>query len=125
MTLDYLLIGITVLHLGIIGVYCFEYKHFRNIYTQKILFLNETFSGMSAQLIIEYRISGLRSFTITIQGEEPYPPSIKEAYLVNPEYKALTNELNARRLSLEKMLKKIILTCVILLVAVSVIYVVS
>ncbi|MGD1961735.1 MAG: hypothetical protein ACFB2Y_22955 [Fulvivirga sp.] len=108
MSFNNLLILITVLAGWVIGASYFLYISFRNIYTQKLLYLNEKFSKMNSEDISKHRISDLRKFRFTMEGEERYPPLVKNDYLKNTEYRELVNGLNNRRIRLDRIIKKTI-----------------
>ncbi|MEO1098696.1 MAG: hypothetical protein AAFX57_13230 [Bacteroidota bacterium] len=108
MSFNNFLILITVIAGWIIGASYFLYVSFRNIYTQQLLYLNEKFSKMDSEEISKHKISDLRKFRFTMEGEERYPPLVNNDYLKNTEYRELVNGLNNRRIRLDRIIKKTI-----------------
>lgn len=100
---------VTVLVFCSIGMGLSPFLYFRNIYTQKILFLNEHLSRMTNEgEISSFRISNFYSWNIKILGESQYPPTINSKFLKNRDYKALIEEFQAKLTWIEKFVKLIV-----------------
>ena len=111
-TIEIILIGFIILYLGLVLVFYFWFLTLRNIYTQKILFLNERLSVKDLQSY-DLAKEGLISFDrITLEGEKMYPPPIIENNLANDSYKDSVLKLTSIK---SNMLRKIKLASFILL----------
>lgn len=84
---------VTILAICSIGLTLSSLSYFRNIYTQKIIFLNKQLTKLNTEEdIIEYRISEFREFNINIKGGELYPPTVRSRFLINTEYNSLVEK---------------------------------
>lgn len=103
--IELLAIGFTAL-IGQIGVYSGAwYFYRRNIYTQKILYLNDRLSKLDEESLIKFRIERYIRIRPHLSYEDHYPPPIKEDYLKNPDYKKLQNSFRKLSRRLGKMAK--------------------
>jgi hypothetical protein len=108
MTLEYWLIAATVAHGIVFFVKLFSFLEYRNIYTQKIMYLNNRLSEVRD--IENFEITALHEFKIARKGDVNYPPPFVKEYLKNPTYLQLINSLNRRRSNLRWLAGKLILS---------------
>lgn len=86
-------IGLTAV-VGQIGVYAMVwYFYKRNIFTQKILFLNQKLKSLEGKSLVSFRIGRYVKFQPSLSFESSYPPSINRNYLLNnSQYKKVKDD---------------------------------
>ncbi len=112
--MEYWLIGLTVAH-GVIFLFkLFLFLEYRNIYTQKIMYLNNCLSEVKN--LENFELSSFHEFKIARTGDIDYPPSIVEKYLRNPTYSQLIESFNKRRSNLKLLGRNLIFSYLFILV---------
>lgn len=91
--------GISILFLII------NYNTFRNIYTQKVLFLNDELR--KCKDITKYSISSFKRFRTDIEFEDLYPPNIVSKNLQNANYKALVESFDNYLTTRDRRIKRL------------------
>jgi len=95
-----------VLAIGVVLISYVLFTRFRNVYTQKVLFLNDEFKNLSTEQIVRYRIGRAKRFWAKLEFESLYPPKVITEYLVNEEYQNLIDRLSKKQSALPKIVKK-------------------
>ncbi len=103
--LKFSLIAFTIVPIWIVVISYIQFTGFRNIYTQKIRFLNEEFSRLSEDQIGKYRIGKFKKFRQDMQFESLFPPKVIPENLINQEYENLVTKFNRKQTSLPKTVK--------------------
>jgi hypothetical protein len=105
-----LLIGTVVLYLGTVLVSYFEYLAYRNIFTQKIMFLNKK---LTAANVDSYDLSKEAEYFDTLKrsAESSYPPKIIEQNKINSSYSMVIVEFGNKR---KKLIKRVFVSSTVL-----------
>ncbi|MFA0961064.1 hypothetical protein AB9P05_04615 [Roseivirga sp. BDSF3-8] len=121
MDFEIVAIGITVFHgIGIV-MSIFSFLFFRDIFTQKILFLNEKLEPLDIESRRHYKIHPYISFGESWKGFG-YPPPFKIQYMINPTYAGLHWELEERRKKLGVRIIKLMISFLVIMSALGIVY---
>ena len=103
------MIGFTAL-IGCIGVNLFCWYNYRkNIYTQKILYLNEQLRKLTGKSLTSFQIGVHVKFQPKLRYEDYYPPTIYQKYIEeNLNYKRVWESFDRLGNSMDKTARVLI-----------------
>jgi len=118
--IELILLGITIVLGQVLFVCYLIYGALRNIFTQKVLFLNEELSRLPESEENKYKIGKYVRFRV--RREYEYPPRIKQKYSNHPEYRNLILKFEQRTKLLNSISINVLYVYCILLLILGVLY---
>ncbi len=120
---ELILMALVILYGSSILIITVTYNSYRNIYTQKIIYMNDEMRKIDDKL--NYSISPFKKFKPRIKFEEEYPPIIKERNLQNPDYKFIVDSFNNYLIKRDRRIRRLSVIFGILLIFMSAIHLIN
>ncbi|UZR97136.1 hypothetical protein [Chondrinema litorale] len=107
--IELIMIGFTALIGGIgVNLFCW-YNYRKNIYTQKILYLNEQLRKLTGKSLTSFQIGVHVKFQPKLRYEDYYPPTIYQKYVEeNLNYKQVWESFDRLGTSMDKTARVLI-----------------